>query len=163
MIVPKDQTPGSVASERVTSVHDLGNQGIKLALALPDVPAGGYAQEMISNLETGGTTPDGQLVSRIMANVVTLESNVRGVATKVALGEVDAGVVYATDADAKFVRDRVKVIPIPESSNVMAEYPMAALREAGNPRLAVEFIRFVLSSRGQPILESHGFGPAVSP
>ncbi len=156
VIVPKGKTPG-----RVTSVADLGNPRIKLALALPDVPAGRYAREMISKLDIRDSAPNGQLAARIMANVVTLEPNVRGAANKVALGEVDAGVVYATDARAEFIANRVRVIPIPQAANVNAEYPMTALRDAIEPRLAADFIRFVLSSKGQAILESHGFGPAV--
>ncbi len=162
VIVPKEPNRVSVLSERVTSVHKLGDEGIKLALALPDVPAGRYSRVMIANLETGETPVGLHLAARIMANVVTLEPSVRGVATKVALGEVDAGVVYSTDAGAKYVRDRVRVIPIPETSNVIAEYPIAALNEARHPRTAEEFILFVLSPKGQSVLGSHGFGPAAS-
>ena len=162
VIVPKGDRAGSI-----TSVHDLGNRGIKLALALPDVPAGGYAREMISRLEsgekTGQITSGQQLASKIIANVVTLEPNVRGVATKVALGEVDAGVVYMTDVSTDYIRDRVRLIPIPDQSNVVVAYPIAALREAGNSLLAETFIGFVLSARGQSILGSHGFGPAANP
>ncbi len=158
VIVPKGKTPG-----RVTSVADLGNPRIKLALALPEAPAGRYAREMISKLDIGNSEPNGQLAARIMANVITLEPNVRAAANKVALGEVDAGVVYATDAKAEFIANRVRVIPIPAAANVSAEYPMAVLRDAVEPRLAGEFVRFVLSSKGQAILESHGFGPAAGP
>lgn len=158
VIVPNDDSFG-----RVIQVNDLGKQGIKLALALPDVPAGGYAREMISKLESLETAPDAHLGSKIMANVVTLEPSVRGVAAKVALGEVDAGVVYVTDVSTGYIRDRVRVISIPDGSNVVAAYPIAALREARDPSSAENFIRFVLSSKGQSILRSHGFGPAANP
>lgn len=150
----------------VTDLKDLGNQGVKLSLASPDVPAGGYARHMIAKLGTREGDPDPRLASppltsRIMANVVTLETNVSAVATKVALGEVDAGVVYMTDVVAEHVMGRVRVITIPENSNVVAAYPVAALRESNDPRLANDFIRFLLSPVGQSILESHGFGPAA--
>jgi molybdate transport system substrate-binding protein len=158
VIVPVGQN-----NPRVTSIDDLAGKGIKLALALPDVPAGGYAREMISDLGVRETPPDLQLAEKIMANVVTLETNVRSVAAKVALGEVDAGVVYSTGAAADFVRGRVRVIPIPEASNVTAAYLIAALREARNPLLAEGFIFFVLSPKGQSILATHGFGPAAKP
>ena len=157
VIVPKGKS-----SRRVTDVYDLGDEGIKLAIALPDVPAGKYAREMISSLENVENASDRQLATRIMANVVTLEPNVKGVATKVALGEVDAGVVYVTDVLTNYIQDRVRVIPIPGRSNVVAVYPIAVLRESRSPLLAGEFIRFVLSSKGQSILGSHGFGPAAN-
>ena len=158
VIVPIGESTG-----RIATVHDLGDRGIKLALAHPDVPAGGYARNMIAKLAAGKSPPDAQLSSKIDANVVTLEPNVRAVAAKVALGEVDAGVVYLTDVSTDYIRDRVRVITIPEGSNVVAVYPMAQLREAGNPLLAERFIRFVLSSKGQTILESHGFRTMAKP
>ena len=150
--------PNSRPAEILNTMEDLGNPGVKLAMALAEVPAGGYTRQMIAKLENAGTSRNDQLSSRIMANVVTLESSVKGVAAKVVLGEVDAGVVYFTDASAAGVGERVRTIPIPEEVNVVATFPLAPLHEAGEPDLAAEFIDLVLSPTGRRLLKSHGFG-----
>ena len=65
--------------------------------------------------------------SAVLGNVVTNETNVRGVAQKVALGEVDAGIVYETDAAAGQYADSIRVLEIPLQFNPAAQYPIAAL------------------------------------
>ena len=142
---------------RVRALEDLTGNGVKLALALPEVPAGGFARELLRNLEADATALGPGYASRVMENVVTLEPNVRGVLQKVALGEVDAGIVYRTDAATEYATGKVRVVPIPEGSNIVAEYPIAVLRDAANPGLAEEFARFVLGDRSQAILKSYGF------
>ncbi len=71
----------------------------------------------------------------------------RQVLTKVALGEADAGIVYKTDALT--MPDKVQIIEIPSQINVVAEYPIAALKAAPHPDLARAFVKLVLSKEGQ--------------
>ena len=140
----------------VFSPLDLATPGVKLALALPAVPAGGYSREVISNLGQGaGFGP--RFPERVLANVVSLEPNVRSVLQKVALGEVDAGIVYVTDARAS---SEVRTIPLPGWANVVAAYPVAVLREGTQRPMAEAFVRFLTSPEGRTLLEGHGFGPA---
>jgi molybdate transport system substrate-binding protein len=73
------------------------------------------------------------------------------------LGEVDAGIVYRTDAATEYAAEKVQVVSIPQGSNIAAEYPIAVLRDAANPGLAKEFARFLLGERAQAILKSYGF------
>ena len=77
--------------------------------------------------------------------------------TKVALGEADAGVVYQTDVTPD-VADRVEIIEIPETFNVVAEYPIAPA-SGGDATLAAAFIDYVLGPEGQATLEQFGFRP----
>jgi molybdate transport system substrate-binding protein len=91
-----------------------------------------------------------------MVNVASNETDVKQVVTKVQLGEADAGIVYISDAVAA---PGLKSIQIPENYNVIARYPVAALKASAQPGLAQEFITFILSSRGQAILEKWGFTP----
>jgi ABC-type molybdate transport system substrate-binding protein len=65
------------------------------------------------------------------------ELNVRQVLTKVAMGEGDAGIVYKTDALT--MPDKVQIIEIPAAINVVAEYPIAALKAAPHADLARDF------------------------
>ncbi len=158
VIVP---LPGTLAglnsAVNIQRLEDLASDGVKLALALPDVPAGRYALTLFRNLETQYPTLGPGYASRVMDNVVTLEPNVRGVLQKVALGEVDAGIVYRTDAATEYAAGKVQVVSIPQGSNIVAEYPIAVLRDAANPVLAKEFARFLLGERAQAILKSYGF------
>jgi molybdate transport system substrate-binding protein len=85
----------------------------------------------------------------------TNEPNVRSLLTKVEAGELDAGIVYATDVDSS--DRRVQGIDFPESEEVVAEYPIAILADAPNPQGAEGFVNFVLSQRGQEILRRYGF------
>ncbi len=75
--------------------------------------------------------------------------------TKVALGEADAGIVYATDVTAAGAE--VEGVEIPADINVVAEYPIAVTKEAPNAEGAQAFIDFVTGEQGQEILASYGF------
>jgi molybdate transport system substrate-binding protein len=89
--------------------------------------------------------------------VVSNEADVKQVVAKVQLGEADAGIVYASDAVAA---PELPVIEIPSEWNVLAKYPIATLKDAPQPKLADEFVAFVLSPDGQAILKKWGFSPA---
>jgi molybdate transport system substrate-binding protein len=55
----------------------------------------------------------------------------------------------------------VEAIAIPEDLNVVAAYPIAALKDAQNPELAREWVDLVVSEEGQRVLEEWGFEPAA--
>ena len=141
----------------VGSPADLARKGVKLALAQPEVPAGSYASTVIERMgQDPRFGPD--YPQRVLANVVSEEANVRHVLQKVVLGEVDAGMVYYSDAQ---VATNVSVIPIPDEANVVATYTFALLGDSDQPEVAEAFIKFVLSPAGQAILGKHGLGAPV--
>ena len=80
-----------------------GRAGIKLVLGAEGVPIGDYAREVLASWPASATA---------LENVVSLEEDVKGVVGKVALGEADAGIVYATDVEA--AGDDVRAFPISE-------------------------------------------------
>ena len=139
----------------------LAAPGVKIVLALPAAPAGRYSRAVIAQMRNHPQFGPAYADS-LLANVVSTEANVRSVAQKVALGEADAGITYRTDALPAYTAQRVNVLPLPESVNVTARYPIAILRESHQPQLAQEFINFVLSPDGQTILERNGFDPPPS-
>ena len=149
--------PISEAGSLIGSPADLARKDIKLALAQPEVPAGRYARAVIQRM---AQDPHFGLdyAGKVLANVVTEEPNVRHVLQKVALGEVDAGMVYYSDAQ---VATNISVIPIPNEANVVASYTFALLRDSNQMEVAEAFIKFVLSPHGQAILGDHGFSPPV--
>jgi molybdate transport system substrate-binding protein len=127
---------------RIGSLADLTRSGLTLALAAPQVPAGKYAAEAFK--KAGLAVP-----------AASQELDVRAVLNKVALREVDAGIVYVTDAHAG--DGKVDAVPIPDQYNVTARYPIAVLKEATNARAAAAFVDYVLSDGGQAQLRDFGF------
>lgn len=126
--------------KRVASLADLS--GVVTVLCAPEVPCGAASARL---LEGAGVTVD----------AASLEQNVTAVLTKVAAGEADAGLVYATDVVG---RDDVEAIVPEGSGDVVNRYEIAALTDAANPTAADAFVAFVLSDAGQRILADRGFG-----
>jgi len=139
----------------IRSLSDLAGEGVKLALAHPEVPAGVYSRRVIENLAQDPHFGP-SFLERVLDNVVSEEPNVRSVLQKVALGEVDAGIVYLTDAG---VAPDLSMIPVPDWANLAATYPAAVLRNESQRSIADAFLRFLTSPQGQTILQNHGFGP----
>lgn len=125
----------------ITSLTDLARPGLVVVLADPSVPAGKYAAQALKN-------------ARVTVKPASLELQVTGVLSKVALGEADAGIVYVSDI---VTSGKVDGVTIPDDENVTAVYPIAALKAAANPAGAKAFIDLVLSPDGQAILKAAGF------
>jgi molybdate transport system substrate-binding protein len=147
VIVPKDNPAG------LATLEDLAKPGIKLVLAADAVPVGKYALQALDLMDAKFGNG---YKTRVLANVVSNEDNVKQVVSKVQLGEADAGIVYTSDGVAA---PELKTIEIPVDLNVIAKYPIAALAKSKNIDLANAFIAYVLSADGQAILQKWGFAP----
>lgn len=151
IVVPKDN-PGHIAGPQ-----DLAKSGITIVLAQPAVPVGQYARTSLCKMAHDTATYGDDFVSKVASNVVSEETDVKAVLTKVQLGQADAGIVYTTDVTKSAAKD-VKLITIPDDVNVIAQYPIAAIKD-GNQALANAFIAFVIGPKGQAILHDYGFQP----
>src|SRR4051812_41278043 len=145
-------------SANITRPADLNKSGLKLVLAAPEVPVGNYARQSFALMEKDASYGTG-FSAAVLKNVVSNESNVKQVVTKVQLGEADAGVVYGTDV-TRDVQNDLNVIQIPNALNVIAEYPIALTRSPGNSDVANAFITYVTNSEGQAIMKKYGFQSA---
>jgi molybdate transport system substrate-binding protein len=152
IVAPRDNPAG------LGGAADLANGSLKIVFAAPEVPAGQYTLEFLEKAGAAGIFGAGY-AGKVQANVVSYEDNVRSVLTKVALGEADAGIVYASDAAGKSAGE-VTQIEIPPALNVVAAYPIAAVQDSPNLELARQFVEFVLSAEGQGVLAAFGFLPA---
>lgn len=141
----------TTADSTLTGVEGLADEGVSVVLADEEVPVGNYARQALEKMDS---TYGDDFSERVLANVVSEESNVRQVALKVELGEADAAIVYATDAA---VAEGVNTIEIPDDLNVLATYPIATLTDSTQPDLAQAFVTLVLSNEGQQILTERGF------
>ena len=151
MVILPSSNPGNIVS-----LSDLAKPGKKIALAAKEVPVGAATAAAISNL--ANSTYGQAWKNATYTNVVTYETSEPAVATKVALGEVDAGFVYeSTYAAAK--QGTITGIAIPKSDNYLQTYSIGILKESNNQAIAAEFEQFMLSSAGQQILTDYGFRP----
>ena len=122
-------------------LEDMGREELFVGTCAPGVPCGDLARAVLS-------------AAGVELQTDTNEPDVRALLTKLATGELDAGLVYATDVRA--AGGAVAAIPT-GSGALTAPYPIAALTAAPDPGLAREFVAFVLSDRGRAILADHGF------
>ena len=137
IVVPADDPGG------VRSLEDFADGALLIGLCAEEVPCGDLARRALA---AAGVTP----------SIDTYEPDVRALLTKVEAGELDAGLVYATDVAS--AGDRVVGIDLPSEADLAARYPVAEVSSSGRGALADAFVRFVLGPDGQAILRDHGFG-----
>ncbi len=135
--------PGNPAG--ITSVEDLGQDGLNLVLCAPEVPCGAAAEAVAAS-------------AGLDLSPVSEEQSVTDVLSKVATGEADAGLVYVTDVIA--AGDDVEGVDIPADANAVNRYPIATVADSDEVALAQEFVDRVLARTGQDVLAGAGFAPA---
>jgi molybdate transport system substrate-binding protein len=142
LVVPADTTSGP------TSFTDLGGAKVtRIAVGNPKtVPVGQYAQQALTRLGLWQ-----QLQSRLI-----LAEDVRQTLDYVARGEVDAGIVYASDVRAADNKVR-KVATAPADLHDPILYPIAVVRASSGKDAARAFIDAVMNDEGQRTLEKYGF------
>lgn len=126
----------------IGSVGDLGRPDVRLGLCAPTVPCGRVGR---AALDQAG----------VRATPVTEETDVRSLLAKVTAGELDAGIVYRTDAIA--AGDAVRVVPLPPAVDVATTYPIAVVTGSATPDLAAAFVAFVAGPDGRRIVATAGF------
>lgn len=139
LIVPR-ANPGAIES-----VEDVLQPGTRLVVAAEGVPVGDYTRTV---LETLG-------LAAALDNVVSNEDDVKGVAGKVALGEADAGFVYATDVTP--VADRVLAVELPADAQPPIEYQVAVVAGSADKDAAHAFVERLRGAEGRRALEAAGF------
>ena len=137
LVVPADNPAG------IRRLSDLSRPDVRVALCQVDVPCGATAGRVLAR-------------AGVSVTPVTLEADVKAALTKVELGEVDAAIVYRTDAYA--AGDAVLAIPVPDEVNASTSYPIAVVSASTHRLAAQAFVDFVLSDAGSYALEDAGFG-----
>jgi molybdate transport system substrate-binding protein len=152
--------PVVITRPELTAIQALGDlpRAQRIVLGAPEVPIGHYTAELLGRAARlyGPDFPD-----RVQARVASRDLNVRQVVSKVVLGEADAAIVYVTDAIA--ARGKVRVVAIPETVNVLAEYPVAVVHGAAHAPLARAFVALLQGPIGARSLEEAGFLPCPAP
>lgn len=126
----------------VGDLADLADPSLIVALCDPSVPCGAAAELLLE-------------LSGVAASVDTYEDDARATLTKVALGEVDAALVFRTDVLAGGAD--VEGIDIPLADRVVNRYPIALLGDAPHPEAAQQFIDYLRSAEAREVFERAGF------
>ncbi len=141
LITPKSE-------KKLTKFQDLAKPNIaKIALGEPkSVPAGQYGEEVLKFFK---------LLDSVKPKII-YGKDVRQVLTYVETGNVNAALVYQTDAKTS-AQVRVAAIA-PKASHRPIVYPMAILKNSNNPKGAKAFSQFLTSKTSQAIFKKYGFG-----
>jgi len=126
----------------ISGLSDFARDELLIGLCAEGVPCGESGRQALANASTA-------------AAVDTNEPDVRALLLKIEAGELDAGIVYATDVLA--AGDRIEGVDIPAEVNVVSTYPIAALANAPNPVGADAFVAFAISDEARSILARYGF------
>lgn len=140
LIVPRDKTD-------ITDFSDFGTDKVsKLAIGEPEsVPAGKYAQEALISMN---------MFAALQSKMV-FGKDVRQVLSYVETGNVDAGLVYATDAQ---ISDQVQMVATaPADSYSPIVYPVGVVADSENVEAAQDFVVFLSSDPATVIFAAHGF------
>ena len=131
----------------ITSVSDITQPGVKLAICNATVPCGDYARTALKNLG---------ITSAAIKNVVSQTTDVTQTVAEVATGQADVGFVYITDAKA--AEGKVSVVNLPTAAKPGAKDYIAVVKVGKNQSAANAFVAKVLSPQGQATLQAAGFG-----
>lgn len=128
---------------QIRSLQDLQRPGVITAVCAAQVPCGAAARDLFR-------------VNGVTVTPATLELDVRAVLGKVMSGEVDAGIVYATDVRA--AGDKVASVEIPAARNVTTTYPIARVNGGPNTVGGNAFVAYArYTPSAQSILRAYGF------
>jgi molybdate transport system substrate-binding protein len=142
VIVTPPENPAHVVSlDSLTSP-------MAIAIGAEGVPIGDYTRQM---LDAQG------LEHAVLTNVVSNEPDDASIVSTVMSGDVDAGIVYASDVP--ITAGKLHAVEIPARLNITAVYPIAVVTGTQQEAAARAFVAFVLGKEGQVVLDSHGFEP----
>jgi molybdate transport system substrate-binding protein len=139
LVVPKDSNKGIKSFENLTKAD-------KIALGTPEsVPAGQYGKETLENLK----------ILSAVAGKVVYAKDVRQVLTYVETGNVDAGIVYKTDA---LTSQKVKIAATAaENTHDPIIYPVGVIKNSSHPKEAALFYEYLQKQKSMKIFEKYGF------
>ncbi|MDR7001218.1 molybdate ABC transporter substrate-binding protein [Neobacillus niacini] len=139
LVVPKNSNKG------IQSFKDLINAD-KISIGTPEsVPAGQYAKETLEHLN----------IWKVVEGKAVYAKDVRQVLTYVETNNVDAGIVYKTDA---LISPKVKIVATAkENTHGPIIYPVGMIKKSSHPKEAQLFFDYLQSPSSMKILEKYGF------
>lgn len=155
--------------KNIVSLSDLAKPGVRIAVAAWTVPAGRYTNITLTKIDStwgnkASTKYQGPQWENyrqlVVKNIITYETNVEQVVTKVRTGVVDAGFAYMTDA-MFYGQSKLKFVQIASDVNIQAQYGIGVLKNSTHTELAMKYLNFWTSKDGQDLLSKYGFGSTL--
>lgn len=138
------------AGSAISSLADLAEPGVAIAIGDRTVPVGSYARQALGRLPAGERRA-------ILANVRSEEPEAGSIVAKLTQGAADAGFIYLTDAMA--AGDELRTVPLPARLQPDVAYAVAVVRGSDQRRAARRFVAGLLRGRGAADLRAAGFLP----
>lgn len=140
LVVPKEE-------QSIKGFEDLAKEGVnQISIGTPEsVPAGKYAKESLEKMD----------VWKKVESKVVYAKDVRQVLSYVETGNVDAGIVYKTDA---LVSDKVNIVATadPETHTPII-YPVGIIKDSKHYKEAKDFYSYLQSDKALKVFEDYGF------
>ncbi|MEM9070102.1 MAG: molybdate ABC transporter substrate-binding protein [Myxococcota bacterium] len=136
------------ASSSLRSFRELDRAG-RIVVGTEATPIGGYTAELFDAARAHFSA---EFADALEAHVVSRESNVRLVRSRVVLGEADLAFVYRSDAGD----ERLRVVPLPDELTVRATYAIGLATRTSHRNAAEDFRAFLRSAEAQSQLRDHG-------
>jgi molybdate transport system substrate-binding protein len=133
---------------KVTSLADLGRDGVTIAAGSPSVPVGAYTRKVLGGLDDAEE-------QAILGHIRSSEPDVAGVVGKLTQRAVDAGFVYITDVEA--TGGRLRAIELPDALGPQVAYGVAIVKDAPHAEAAEQFVAGLRQGKGRQALEQAGF------
>jgi molybdate transport system substrate-binding protein len=147
VLVPKNST-------KISSLKDLGNPGVKVALGTAESAVGGLARAVLKKA-AADPTYGGDFPAKVRANTVVEAVKGSEVVDAVASGKADAAIAFVSDVDPQKFRG----VAIPDNLNVESVYYIFVPKAAKNAALGNDMVKIASSSQGQTILKNHRYLP----
>jgi molybdate transport system substrate-binding protein len=140
LIVPKD------SNSYISTFEDLLDKANKISIGTPSsVPAGMYGKESLVKMN----------VWKSIENKIVYAKDVRQVLNYVETGNVDAGIVYKTDA---LLSKKVKIVAMAdENTHSPIIYPAGIVKNTKHYRQAKAFFKYLQGDQAMGILKNYGF------
>jgi len=149
LIVPKSNPA------QIQNLSDLAKTGIKIVGGVKDLPITNITMQVLDKL-SADPAYGSQYKEKVLANIVSQETNVNQIVSKIALGEADAAFVHKSEVSSEYM-DKVAIINIPEKYNVKSDYSIVMLNQTKVSGIAKRFIDLVKSTEGKAVLVRYGY------
>ncbi|OMH34130.1 molybdate ABC transporter substrate-binding protein [Tersicoccus sp. Bi-70] len=127
-------------SAGITGLADLAKEGVRTAICAADVPCGRVSRDVLTK-------------EKVTPSATTEEENVRGALTKLTSGQVQAALVYRTDATT--AGDKVRIIELPDAGG--NPYPVALTKDGATHPAAADFGTWLTGAEARAVLQRAGF------
>lgn len=149
IIVPNDNPA------KIENLSDLAKPGVKIVMGTKDLPITDITLQILDKL-ANDTAYGPEYKEKVLSNVISEETNINFIVSKVALGEADAAFVHKSEVSPEYAK-KVTTIDLPQEYNVKSEYTIGILSQSESQDLAEELVNLVKSDEGKSVLQKHGY------